>query len=125
MGLENDFIKDKQLSAFSAYNNDPSTFGAHRARLNLNTWPPGYRADKKSLESSTGNPWLMVDLGREVVITGIATQGYGDTSVSEWVTSYRLMHAVEKLGSVYYSFMDANGDVQVIMLSTYSVIQCK
>lgn len=67
----------------------------------------------------------MVDLGREIVITGIATQGYGDTSVSEWVTSYRLMHAVEKLGSVYYSFMDANGDVQVIMLSTYSVIQCK
>lgn len=60
----------------------------------------------------------MVDLGREVVITGIATQGYGDTLVSEWVTSYRLMYAAEKLDSDYYSFRDASGDAQVIMLST-------
>lgn len=90
LGLTNGLIKDEQFSSFSAYNNDFATYGAHRARLNLTTWPPGYRS-RYSFSEET--PWIRIDLQKVLVITGIATQGYGDASVAEWVTSYRLMYA--------------------------------
>ena len=45
-----------------------------------------------------------------MTITAIATQGYGDESVTEWVSSYRLMYA-RKLDFDY--FMDISGDVLV------------
>lgn len=113
LGLENGHIKDDQLSAFSAYNDDFSTFGAHRARLNLTISPPGYRARN---DFSDQLPWIRVDLRRELTITGIATQGYGDASVQEWVTSYRLMYA-KKQDFAY--FTDINGDVLVRMVYNY------
>lgn len=93
LGLANGLIKDEQFSSFSAYNNDFATYGAHRARLNLTAWPPGYRA-RYSFSGRT--PWIRIDLRKELTITGIATQGYGDASVAEWVTSYRLMYAAKQ-----------------------------
>lgn len=114
LGLENGFITDKQLSAFSAYNNDSSTYGAHRARLNLNSWPPGYRAFK--IAHSNTLPWIRIDLRQQLVVTGIATQGYGDPSVAEWVSSYRLMYA-DKLDFAY--FVDVDGEVLVSDNSNY------
>lgn len=90
LGLANGLIKDEQFSSFSAYNDDFATYGAHRARLNLTRWPPGYRA-RKSFPPKT--PWIRIDLQRGFTVTGIATQGYGDASDAEWVTSYRLMYA--------------------------------
>lgn len=107
LGLANGLIKDEQLSSFSAYNDDFATYGAHRARLNLTKWPPGYRARNSFLEKL---PWIRIDLTKELTITGIATQGYGDASVAEWVTSYRLMYA-DKLDFVY--FVDIHGNVLV------------
>ena len=55
-------------------------------------------------------PWVRVDLRKDLVITGIATQGYGNASVAEWVTSYRLMFAK---GAEFRNFVDVNGDVLV------------
>lgn len=114
LGLENGLINDEQLSAFSAYNNDSSTFGAHRARLNLKSWPPGYRASK--VAHSYTLPWIRVDLGKQLVVTGIATQGYGDTSVAEWLTSYRLMYA-DKLD---FAFV-VDGDGEVLVSGIFSI----
>ena len=103
LGLKNGLVKDEQFSSFSAYNDDFATYGAHRARLNLTTWPQGYRARYKFSEKP---PWIKIDLRKELVITGIATQGYGDPSVAEWVTSYRLMYA-DKQG--FHYFKDNHG----------------
>lgn len=105
-GLENGVIKDEQLSASSVYKNDFSTFGAQRARLNLRSWPPGYRANNDMANSHTP-PWISVELGRKLIVTGIATQGYGEPSVAEWITSYRVMYAADAY------FVDLNGDVLV------------
>lgn len=88
LGMENQVIKDYQITASSAFNHDFSTYGPQRARLNLASWPQGYRANPGELDSS----WIKVNLGTEKVITGLATQGYGDTAVREWVTSYSVMY---------------------------------
>lgn len=86
--MESKRIKDYQITASSCLNDDCATYRPQRARLNLASWPSGYRANPQELQSS----WIKVDLGTEKVITGLATQGYGDTSVSEWVTSYIIMY---------------------------------
>ena len=92
--MESQLIKDFQITASSSFNHDFTTYGPQRARLNLASWPPGYRANPAKLNSS----WIKVSLGAEKVITGLATQGYGDTAVMEWVTSYSVMY-MSKLGA--------------------------
>lgn len=61
-------------------------------RLNA---PKGYRAD-------INNPslaWITIDFERDVVVSEISTQGYGDNHLSEWVTEFK----------IYYVF-GVNGD---------------
>lgn len=87
IGLSNGKIPDSSLTALSVFNDDFSNYGAHRARLLLNKWPPGYRADPKA----TNNSWIKVDFGEPWIITGIATQGYGGNTTEEWLTEYMLM----------------------------------
>ena len=77
------------MSSSSAYDDDFATFGAHRARLNLTSWPAGYRANK---EKSDFFPWLKINLDQDMVITGIATQGFGNVSLNEWVTNYMVFY---------------------------------
>ena len=55
----------------------------------MTSWPPGYR----SAPEDSGSGWFKVDLDHITVITGIATQGYGDTSVNEWLLSYMLLYS--------------------------------
>jgi len=85
LGMESQQIKDYQITASSSFNNDFVTYGPQRARLNL---APGYRANPAKLNSS----WIKVNLETDKVITGLATQGYGDLAVREWVTSYSVMY---------------------------------
>ena len=98
-------IRNEQITVSSAFNNDYSTFGAHRARLNLTSWPPGYRADSKQ---DTG--WIKVELEKKMVITAIATQGYGDSSVEEWISRYMVMFSN---GGDFMYFKDLGGNLQV------------
>ena len=95
MGMEIQLIKDYQITASDSFNGDFATYGPQRARLNLESWPPGYRANPAMLQSS----WIKVNLVTEKVITGLATQGYGDTAVKEWATSYSVMYR-SKLGDL-------------------------
>ena len=69
-------------------------------------WPPGYRS--ASDKASSG--WLKVEIGHMLVITGIATQGYGDVSASEWLTGYTLLYSQ---GADYSFFREINGNIQV------------
>ena len=98
------------MSVNSAYNNDFATFGAHRARLNLTSWPPGYRANKQGEGFFS---WLAVNLDHDMVITGIATQGYGNLSVQEWVESYIIYY--EK-GNDFKFFTEADGLSQKVSI---------
>lgn len=102
LGISDGRIKDNQFTAPSAFDNDFTTFGAHRARLNTT----GYR----SAPENAGESWLKVDLGHTVVVTAIATQGYGNPEVMEWVTAYILLYSQ---GSDYVNFKDTNGETQV------------
>ena len=105
--MESQVIKDNQITAPSAFNHNFATYGPQRARLNLASWPPGYRLIQQSLTPSGSR----VNLGTEKVITGLATQGYGDTAMMEWVTSYRVMYR-SKLG-VFVDIKTMQGDSKV------------
>lgn len=105
LGMASGEIKNEQITAPSAYNNDFSTFGAHRARLNLSSWPPGYRADPNQ-----GSGWIKVELGKKMVITAIATQGYGDPLSPEWIEQYMVMYSN---GGDYLYFQNLEGDLEV------------
>ena len=91
--MESHQIKDYQITASSSFNNSFATYGPQRARLNLESGAPGYRANPAKLSSI----WIKVNLVTEKVITGLATQGYGDSAVMEWITSYSVMYR-SKLG---------------------------
>ena len=67
------------------FNNDFSTYGPHRARLNLSSFAPGYRADPKK-----GRPWIVINFQRKI-LTEIAVQGYGNPKVEEWVERFQVM----------------------------------
>ncbi|XP_031571396.1 uncharacterized protein LOC116305596 isoform X3 [Actinia tenebrosa] len=111
LGMENGIIKDNQITVFSAYNDDFNTYGAQRARLNLKTWPQGHRA-KPDKASST---WLKIELKENMIITGIATQGYGDPSVGEWVKQYMLLYST---GKDYLYFKDQSGGLKMFAGNT-------
>ena len=90
------------MSAASAYDDDFATFGAHRARLNLTIWPPGYRANNKAQSFN----WITVNLDEDMVVIGIATQGYGNSSAREWVKQYMVYY---ERGSDFNFFAEADG----------------
>lgn len=113
LGISDGRIDDSQLTSSSVFNNDFKKFGAHRARLNMTSWPPGFRADP----SKAATTWMRVDIKRIVVVTAIATQGYGDKETPEWLKSYMLLYSQ---GSDYSFFRDADGGPQV-RRSTFNV----
>lgn len=115
--MENKRIKDHQITASSSYNDDFDTYGPHRARLNLASWPPGYRANPAEFQST----WIKVDLGTEKVITGLATQGYGNTSVREWITSYIVMYE-SKMGDIL-QLTTMQGDPKVSSFLIFKVLK--
>ncbi|XP_078350699.1 uncharacterized protein LOC144635472 [Oculina patagonica] len=109
LGMQAGSIPDSDLSASSPFGEDYSTYGAQWARLHLKL-PPyhGYRA-KQSLRSggsARNKTWIRIELRNETIITGVSTQGYGDTRVKEWVTKYTLMYSA---GSGFLNFRDTSG----------------
>jgi len=106
LGISDGRIKDSQLTSSSPFDNDFETYGPQRARLNMTSWPPGYR----SAPDKAASGWFKVEIGHIIVITGIATQGYGDIFVSEWLTIYMLLYSQ---GDDYSFFRETNGEMQV------------
>lgn len=88
--MENGDIPDSSIFApVTGYEEDLTLFGAHRARLNSSS---GYRTDPKALSHARNQSlsiFLLVSLPKEMVVTGIATQGLGQ----EWITKYRMFAA--------------------------------
>lgn len=71
--------------------------------LNLETHPTkaklnssgGYRAKKKD---PMNYKFVMVKFENETIVTGVATQGYGDPDIKEWVTEYFVKLTRQKSG---------------------------
>ena len=71
--------------------------------LSLETYPTeaklnssgGYRADVKHLME---HKFVMVLFENETIVTGVATQGYGDPDIKEWVTYYSVKLTRQKSG---------------------------
>jgi hypothetical protein len=77
---------------------------ATNARLNKTTYPQGFLSDHKTCGHSKNSGFVAVIFGTKTVVTGIATQGYGDESRSDWVKSF----------SLYWRKTDT-GDEQFVM----------
>lgn len=119
--MESGAIPDSDLSASPSFGGDFNTYGPQRARLYLEQ-PPyyGYRAKRRprSGGSAVANEtWIMVKLRNETVITGVSTQGYGDTEAQEWVTKYTLMYST---GKEFFHFRETSGKIKVRKYLFYS-----
>lgn len=106
LGIESGVIPDNGLLASPAFGGDVSTYGPQKARLHLNR--SGYRAATSSLKAN--ETWIEVKLAKETIVTGISTQGHGDTTLKEWVTKYSLMFST---GSDFFHFKETNGAIKV------------
>ena len=115
--METGVIKNKQVSAHSAWNNDHLQFGASRARLHLGSWPPGWKAQKND-----PSPWLQIDLLQVRTVTAVATQGYGDEKEQGWVKTYVLM--VSRDGERWNSYKEG-GNQRVTNLTFHKIKQMK
>ena len=95
LGMANGDIPDSNISAtVPGYRENPTLFEVRRARLNSLS---GYRADPTALSDKIDqklSPFLEVFLPKEMVVTGIATQGLG----KEWITKY-IMYAADDAGA--------------------------
>ena len=87
LGVSDGRIENDKMTAHSLAGAAVPIPGGHNARLNKTDWPQGFRADGKQ------SPILIdVQLGKDKVITGLATQGYGDVTVRRWVTKYKVFY---------------------------------
>ncbi|CAB4011152.1 Hypothetical predicted protein, partial [Paramuricea clavata] len=79
-GMQNGMIQDSQITASSIHH---PTLSTKKGRLNgATSW---------SAKWSNVNEWIQVDLGREGVVTAIATQGRGD-NYGQWVITYSVSY---------------------------------
>ena len=103
LGLEDNRIKDGQLSSSSPTKNHPAT----EARLN----------GRKAWKSDVDNPWIQVHLGQFIYVAGIATQGRADGQQNEWVTEYTVVYMKRSLNWEYVK--NAHGNyVSIRRIST-------
>ena len=90
MGFEDLRIRDSQLSALSYYkrfpNGDGKEFEANPRCARLNNHDCAWCA------ASENRQYLQVDLGSDVVITGIATQGFETLSDFYFVKEYEVAY---------------------------------
>ena len=97
--MESGEIPDRNIVATtSSFSNNREMFGAHRARLRSSS---GFRADPSALEQTPFH-YISVKLPREMIVTGVATQGLR----GEWVTTYTLM--ASQNGESLVPFRDTN-----------------
>ena len=94
-------IPDDRITASSQYGDG---YQAAYGRLN------GDRGDGWcAKESSRNDDWLQVDLGSNIVVCTVATQG--DRNGNEWVTDFKLSYSSD--GNVWTPYKDADG-VEVV-----------
>ncbi|XP_038060047.1 lactadherin-like [Patiria miniata] len=87
LGMEDHRIPDASITASSFWGNR-ADHAPHRARLNFEG---GLASSWSSAGDSDPNPWIQVDLGCNVIITSLITQGRGDHD--QWVTEFQVAYS--------------------------------
>ncbi|EDO33502.1 predicted protein, partial [Nematostella vectensis] len=110
LGLQSGEIPDSAMTSSSYYDR---LHGPERGRLNFtNTdptvgwWPEAWCAGRNAV-----GEYLQVDIGREVLLTMVATQGRGD--YPQWVTSYELSHSRD--GQAWTPYYAKQGHAKVFL----------
>ncbi len=107
LGLENGRVSDSQITSSSAWS---ATLSTRQARLNgVASWTARGRDQDQ---------WIQVDLGKEDVVTAIATQGR--SNADQWVKTYSVSYSSDGQSFDYYKI---NGMVMVSL--NPSVLSCK
>ena len=89
LGLESGLITDQQITASSSWD---TAHGKQNARLNRQA--ARGKTSAWSAGSNDLNQWLQIDLGRNVKITKLATQGRNDYG-NQWVKSYTFAYSAD------------------------------
>lgn len=99
LGIGNGCISNEAFTASSSYNEPGAEYGPHLARLNMDH-EPGVDVGWRPAEKDSA-PWWQVDLGGELIVTGIVTQG-GFLSAHDhksrrpaWTSSYQLLSSLD------------------------------
>ena len=79
-------ITDAQITASSSFN---SAHGPSNARLHFRSG--GGKTGAWSARTNDKNQWLQVDLGKNLEVTAIQTQGRYEAN--QWVTSYTVSYS--------------------------------
>jgi len=103
--MEDYSIEDYQIFGSTAYDGDYVSYGSQNARLHSSF---GYRAEPSA---DTARDIIVITLNEEMVITGIATQGYGGPGVLEWVTGFYLLNT--SFEGIRLPVINANGQEMV------------
>ncbi|XP_038060475.1 lactadherin-like [Patiria miniata] len=102
LGMEDGRIKDERITASSFWQND-ADYAPPKARLNTQRRPAAWCNDKTTDDIS---PWIQVDFNGIVTITGLITQGRGD-SPRQRVEEYQVTYSED--GQSWNNVTDADG----------------
>ena len=102
--MESRIISDAQISA-------SSQFSGHHAAVQgrLHYKARGVKQGGWSAHVNTLSQWLQVDLGAEISVGGIATQGRNQ-NFEQWVTAYKLEYSNDKISFLYYKDPGSSAD---------------
>ena len=114
--MEDNKIKNSQIIGGFAYNGDYANFGSQNARLHNSRC---YRGDPKASPSSSV---IGINFGEEMVITAIATQGFGGSGVDEWVTSFNVFYKDSKGNQKFVKGIDGQ---HVVRVTELTIILCQ
>ena len=87
--MEDGRIHDDQLTASTAWN---AAHGPANARLNLPARTNPFRVGAWCRDVSDSEPWIQVDLGVSVLVTGIVVQGRWDHT-AQWSETYSVQYS--------------------------------
>ncbi|XP_035692633.1 uncharacterized protein LOC118427105 [Branchiostoma floridae] len=104
LGMENGMIPDENVTASSTHG-DCST-GSARLYTVLDEQTSGWCP-----VTTNTDQWLQINLGSEVKVAGVATQGQGGGLSDAWVTSYKLLYSLD--GDTWTVILDDQGRQKV------------
>ena len=104
LGMESRFVSDAQISASSQLDEHHAVV---QARLHYKA--SGVKQGGWSALANTQSQWLQVDLGAEISVKRIATQGRND-DYDQWVTTYKLEYSIDGASFLYYKDPGFNTD---------------
>ncbi|XP_057302419.1 uncharacterized protein LOC130636644 isoform X2 [Hydractinia symbiolongicarpus] len=106
-GLEELKLDDKQYNASSVYTHDTDDeyikkeYAPPNAKLNNEINGGGWCAEHKYAATGDKNQYLQFDLGKQMTIDAVATQG--SHLLENWVKSYNLRYSDDAISWEYYS----------------------